>query len=66
MRTGKANTSKSPTRLLWGRPDCGLIPRLQAIDWPFLIAQSDELPPRWHEINLMSLLPSSSAMRPAM
>ena len=26
--TGRAKTSKSPTRLLCGRPDCGLMPRL--------------------------------------
>ena len=52
--TGRAKTSKSPTRLLCGRPDCGLMPRLHATDLPSRIAQSDELPPRWQEMTLMS------------
>ena len=42
------------------------MPRLHATDWPFRIAQSDELPPRWHEITLRSSRPSSSGIRPAM
>ncbi len=61
--TGRAKTSKSPTRLLCGSPDCGLIPRLHATDWPLRIAQSEELPPRWQEITLMSERPSSSGIR---
>ena len=53
--TGRAKTSKSPTRLFCGRPDCGLMPRLDATDLPSRMAQSDELPPRWQEMTLRSL-----------
>ena len=50
MITGRANGSKSPTRLLCGRPDCGLMPMLVATLWPSRIAHSELEPPRWQEM----------------
>ena len=50
MITGKANGSKSPTRLLCGKPDCGLMPMLVATLLPPRIAHSELDPPRWQEM----------------
>ena len=61
MITGSANGSKSPTRLLCGRPVCGLMPiDVATLCWPRIAHRLLE-PPRWHEMIRRSSRPSSSA-----
>ena len=50
MTTGIANGSKSPTRLLCGKPDLRTHAHLVATLLPSRIAHSELDPPRWHEM----------------
>ena len=45
-----ANTSRSPTRLLCGTPDCGDMPKLVSTATPSRMPATLELPPRWQEM----------------
>ena len=66
MISGIANGSKSPTRLLCGRPVCGLMPMLVATLLPAANRAQAVLPPRWHEMIRRSSRPSSWLVRWAM
>ena len=44
---GRQNTSKSPTRLLWNRPDWGVAPMEAAMLFPSSMTHRLLEPPRW-------------------
>ena len=57
-----ANTSRSPCRVAFSRPDCGEKPMVVSTDRPPSIAHMDELPPRW-QLTSFAGRPSIAATR---
>src|ERR1039457_2470789 len=60
-----ANTSRSPWRVAFSRPDCGENPMVVSTDRPPSIAHIDELPPRW-QLTSFTRRPNIAATRSPM